>query len=558
MGRPRSEDGTGALSRTDCHPSSDTVGKTGRTMDLTESPAETPSTDRLSRLLDRPLPARQCVLGWVVATMVFFGMVVLLGGPTTSDAQESMYSTWAVQHGDFSCAYPPALSHHVKIYPNYAPGPYVAPLWPLISGGLAAATGLGKALSFPTRAELGPGCSHAYAAMYHWAHPTRVLFSTIGFGYISWFAVLAGAVAVLRAAGRGRTGWEVAGVVLIALLPPGWDALVNEYHPQDLLALGLLLGAVACALRRSWLWSGILIGLAVSSQQFALLALAPLFVVAPGRARWRVALGAAAAWLVVALPFVATSRRAFNAVTLGTGNFPSFGGTWVRFLHLHGTPLVLVSRVLPIVAAIALAWWLLAKLGAQVLEPVPLLSLITVCLSMRLVFEQNMFGYYLMAMAALLILLEVIDGRLRGELLAWVAMILLAYNAIPFGLSYNAVGWGERAWVLLPEIAMAIVLALIIWDAVHRRVRAYLVAWLVVAVCAFGRWPPWTQTLPRWSNAFRPLFHHWTWQIILLPTGIALAAWPLLPYLRRKRGPDDDNGRVPMESTLTEGAPASI
>jgi hypothetical protein len=518
-------------------------------MDLTETSAEGTSTGRLNRLLNRRLPARQCVLGWVVATMVFIGMVVLLGGPTTNDAQESMYSTWAVQHGAFSCAYPPALSRHVKVYPNYAPGPYTAPLWPLISGGLAATTGLGKALPFPTQGELGPGCSNAYAAMYHWAHPTRVLFSTIGFGYLAWFALLAGAVSLLRAAGRGRTGWEVAGVVLVALLPPGWDALMNEYHPQDLLAMGLLLGALACALRRTWLWSGILIGLAVSSQQFALLALAPLFVVAPGRARWRVAIGAAAAWLVVALPFAATSRRTLNAVTIGTGNYPSYGGTWVRFLHLNGTPLVLVSRVLPIVAAIALSWWLFAKLGERVREPVPLVALMTVCLSMRLVFEQNMFGYYFMAMAVLLILLEVIDGRLRGELLAWVAMIVLAYDAIPFGLAYNAVSWGERALILVPEIAMAIVLALIVWDAVHRKVRAYLVAWLVVAIAAFGRWPPWTQTWPRWWNAFRPPFHHWTWQLILLPTGIALAVWPILPYIRGIRRHKDDDSGVSKESS---------
>ena len=503
-------------------------------MDLTDPAVAAPRAQRISRLLDRPLPARQCVLAWVVATIVFIGMVVLLGGPTTNDAQESIYSTWAVQHGDFSCAYPPALSQHVKIYPNYVPGPYTPPLWPLISGGLAAATGMGKALPFPTQSELGPGCSHAYAAMYHWAHPTRVLFSTIGFGYLGWFALLAGAVALLRAAGRGRSGWEAAGVVLIAFLPPGWDALMNEYHPQDLLALGLVLGALACALRRSWLWSGILLGLAVASQQFALLALAPLLIVAPGRARWRVAAGALGAWIVVALPFLTASRRAFNAVTIGTGNFPSYGGTWVRFFHLNGAPLVLVSRILPIVVAMGLAWWLLRRMGSRVLEPVPLMSLMTVSLSLRLVFEQNMFGYYFIAMAVLLVLLEVIDGRLRGELLAWVAMILLAYNAIPFGLSYNAVSWGERAWIVLPEIAMAIVLALIIWDAMRRRCRWYLVAWLVVAVCAFGRWPPWTQTWPGWSNAFRPLFHHWTWQLILLPTGIALAVWPLVSYIRRQ------------------------
>jgi hypothetical protein len=269
-------------------------------------------------------------------------------------------------------------------------------------------------------------------------------------------------------------------------------------------------------------------------------------------------MGAVVAGIVVALPFIATSRHALSAITIGTGNTPSYGGTWVRFLHLSGAPLVLVSRILPIVVAIGLALWLLRRLGAQVLEPVPFVSMMTICISLRLVFEQNMFGYYFTAMAVLLVLLEVIDGRLRGELLAWVAMVLLLYQAFSFGLAYNAVWWGERAAILLPEIAMALALALIIWDAFHRRIRWYMVAWLAVAIAAFGRWPPWTQTWNRWPNAFRPPFHHWTWQLILLPTGIALAVWPVLPYFRGKRGHGADDGRVPLESSRSERATADL
>ena len=98
---------------------------------------------------------------------------------------------------------------------------------------------------------------------------------------------------------------------------------------------------------------------------------------------------------------------------------------------------------------------------------------------------------------------NVIDGRLRGELLAWLAMILLAYQAFPFGLAYNALSWGERAAILLPEVVTALVLALVVWDAFQRRVRWYLVVWLIIAISAFGRWPPWTQTWNGWANPFR-------------------------------------------------------
>ena len=508
------------------------VGKTTPTMDVSP-PASTPRhTSRLGPPLDRPLPNRQCVLGWIVASAIFIGLVATLGGPTTNDANESYYSTWFVAHGDFSCTYSPPLGPNVKLVPSYIPGPYTPPLWPLVSGGLAAVTQIGHALPFPSPSQLGANCAHAYITTYHWAHKTRARYSTIGLGYVTWFVLLAGVIALLRAAGRGRCGWEVAGVVLVALVPSTWMALMNQYHPQDLLAMGLLLAGLALALRRSWAWAGALLGLAVASQQFALLALVPLFVVAPARGRWRLVGGSVAAWGLVALPFVVTSRRALGAITIGTGNSPSYGGTLVRFFHLHGAPLVLVSRVLPLVVAAGLAWWMHRRLGARALEPLPLVSLMAICLTMRLVFEQNMFGYYFMALSVLLILLEIVDGRIRGELVAWLAMVLLVYNPIPFGLAYNAVSWGEHASASLPEIAMVVALGLGVWDAAHRRVRWYLLAWFVIAVCAFGQWPPWSQHRP-WGDAFRPLFHQWSWQLILLPSGIALAAWPLVSFIRR-------------------------
>jgi Glycosyltransferase family 87 len=504
-------------------------------MDVSPPSSRSHSTSRLVRLLNQPLPNRQCVLGWVVATVIFAGLVAGLGGPSTNDAAESVYSTWFIAHGDFACMYPPALANGLehKVVPNYVPGPYTAPLWPLLSGGLAAATHIGSALPFPSSSELGANCSQAYITTYHWAHKTRALYSTIGLGYVAWFVMLAGVVALLRAAGRGRCGWELAGVVLVALVPSAWMALMNEYHPQDLLAMGLVLAGLALALRRSWTWAGVLFGLAVASQQFALLALVPLFVVAPARGRWRLAGGSVAAWVLVALPFVVASRRALSAITIGTGNFPSYGGTLVRYLHLHGDPLILVSRILPLVAAAGVAWWMHRRFGERALEPLPLLSLMAICVSLRLVFEQNMFGYYFLALSVLLILLEIVDGRIRGELVAWITMVLLVYNPVPFGLAYNAVSWGEHAATSLPELATAVVLGLIVWDAAHRRVRWHLLAWFVIAVLALCQWPPWSQQWPSWGNAFRPPFHNWSWQLILLPTGIALAAWPLITSMRR-------------------------
>jgi hypothetical protein len=517
-------------------------------METTKDPVSSTRQRSFARMLDRRLQGRQCVLAWVVATVIFVGMIALLGGPTENDATESAYSTWAVAHGDFACTYPPLPAHGSAFLPSWGPEPNVSPLWPLVSGGFEALTSVGSSQRFPSAAALGTSCAHAYVAMYPWAHNSFALVPTIGFGYLSWCAVLAGVVALIRASGRGRSGWEVAGVILVALTPLVWQPVLDEYHPQDLLAMGLILLGLAFALRRSWICAGVMLGLAVLTQQFALLVLAPLFVIASARNQWRLAVSAVVSGFLVAVPFVTTSTRSWHAIAIGTGNSPSFGGTVVRYLRLHDTGLVLVSRVFPILLAAAFAWWVHRRIGSRCLQPVPFLSLMASCVSLRLVFEQNMFGYYLMALAVLLILLQIVSGRIRGELVAWIAMAVLLYNPVPWGLSFNARSWGTHLAASLPAIGIAIAMALIVWDAVHRRVRWYLLAWFVVAVAAVGEWPP-------WSQSFRPFLHPWMAQLILVPTGVALAVWPLIGILRTPAIPLDDS-RLPLDFAQEELQPA--
>ena len=65
------------------------------------------------------------------------------------------------------------------------------------------------------------------------------------------------------------------------------------------------------------------------------------------------------------------------------------------------------------------------------MDPVPLLALMALSLSLRLVFEQNLYGYYFMAFAVSLVLLDVVGGRIRGQLVAWLGLLTLAYNPFP-------------------------------------------------------------------------------------------------------------------------------
>ena len=256
------------------------------------------------RWLDQPQSGVLCLAGWTLASAIFIGLIALFGGPGQPDAAESLYATWAIAHGNVACAYPPASSHVSNFFLFYVPAPGTPPLWPLISGGLAALVHVGHTVPFPTQQALGANCANAYGGMYHWAQSSVAIFPTIGLGYFSWFFLLAGIISILRASGRGRSGWEAFGVIFIALVPIVWEPLLLFYHPQDLVCLGLALAGAACALRREWIWAGLLVGLAISSQQFSLLVLAPLVVVAPGKDRWRLLGSSAVVVVVLSLPFI--------------------------------------------------------------------------------------------------------------------------------------------------------------------------------------------------------------------------------------------------------------
>jgi hypothetical protein len=463
--------------------------------------------------MDRPLSDRGCIFGWLAATAVFFGWVRLFGGPAYVDAVESVYSTWAIAHGHLACAYPPGTPYHFAGVGH--PIPFIAPLWPLISGGVTALTQIGHSVPFPSSAAMGPHCSTALTAITRWSTRSGALTTTMKVGYLCWFPLMAAVIAVLRASGRGRTRWEPLTLLALTCVPCVLMPLLDDFHPQDLLAMGLVLGGVACARRGYWVWAGALLGLAVTSQQFALLVLAPLFIVAPADRRVRFTWAAIGAGAVIVLPMVAvTSGRALGPVLIGSGNQPSVGGPLVWELHLHGTLLVGVSRVLPIVLAMVLASWAVRRLDSAVLEPVPLLSLVATSLSFRLVFEQNLFGYYFMALAAALLLLDAVRRHFRGQLVAWVALVALAFNPAPWQFQFRA---------YLPPLLLLLVLALLVRDALEGRVRWYLLAWFVLVVAAFAHFPI-TSLPPR-----HPL-PTWLWQLILVPTGLWLAIEPLVSF----------------------------
>jgi Glycosyltransferase family 87 len=496
--------------------------------DRTVPPGVNDVARRISSWLLRPLSTPWCVIGWCLATLLFVGLIALLGGPASNDSYETVFSTWAVQHGQLACAFP--LGDKVT-----------APLYPLVSGGIAAMEQIGHGVPFPSRGALGPDCHQAFLAINTWSLRADAENATIRIGYLSWFVLMAGVVAVLRSIGRGRCGWEPTTLAIVGCLPPVWLCVEGTFHPEDLVAMGLALAAVALARRSSWAWAGVVVALAVLSQQFALLVAAPLFVLAPPGRRLAYTGAAAGTAVAAVLPLSAVSSGdAAHAVLLGTGTTGGVGGTLLWELDLHGTALVALSRFAPILLSLLLAWWVVRRLGPASLEPVALLALVGLSLSFRLTFEQQLFGYYFMALSVALVLLDVAGGRFRATLVGWLATVSMVYLVGSTALDPLRRPGPGVINDLLPLSVMALGVLLF-----AREIRRGAHWWMVACWSAMivGALVVWKQS----DIVGQP--PTWLWQLVLVPLGIALAATPLLGELRRHRAPAS-TGTRPQPSSL--------
>jgi hypothetical protein len=382
---------------------------------------------------------------------VFVGITTLLGGVTQLDALLSTYTSWSIAHGNVACAFPPGSSVDF---------PLTAPLYPVVAGGLAALFHVGHGVPFPNQAALGQSCLHWLAPMTRWANRTHALTVTLRFGYLGWFALAAGIIAVMRSSGRGRNGWEPAVLVAVAFTPPVPTCLEYFFHPQDLLAMGLILLGVSCAQHNKWTWAGVLMGLAFTSQQFALLAAVLLFVLVPAKRRLAFSLSAVTTFAVLVIPLMAlSSGRALRVALTGSGEGGPLTSSLEWELHFTGSVAIDVLRVLPEIAVVVLALWARRRLSNAVMEPVVLLSLLATALALRLVFEGGLYGYYFMASAVAIVLLDFVRRKFRIEVILWLALAALVFSPLRRGhdpLTYGVDMWVWQLVLVPPTVALAI------------------------------------------------------------------------------------------------------
>ena len=198
----------------------------------------------------------------------------------------------------------------------------------------------------------------------------------------------------------------------------------------------------------------------------------------------------------------------------------SVNGTVVWELHLSGSGLLVVSRVLPIALSFLLACWVRGRLGERSLEPVVLLSLIAVCLGLRLVFEETLFSYYFMALVVALVLVDVARGHIRLATVAWIAVVSFVFGVMSqhVRMFYDH-GWSDVAQNVTAVVIIALALSLLARSLLRRKTSDALVSAAVLVA-----------TLVAWDISANPFGYDlpvWFWQIALVLPGLALAARPL-------------------------------
>ena len=186
-------------------------------------------------------------------------------------------------------------------YPNDA-GPAMTALLHANLHAFASAT--------PAMGELSLYLRLPFAALAYLGSPTEM--SIYRWGAVPCVASVAllgvWLARIARSRGTGLVG-QVA-IVAVALFNPMVHSALLLGHPEELLTTSLAVGAIVSAAQRRVILTTVLLGLAIASKQWAVIAMFPVVAVFPGR-RVHVISGAAAIVTAVSLPALLISAPTF-------------------------------------------------------------------------------------------------------------------------------------------------------------------------------------------------------------------------------------------------------
>ena len=360
------------------------------------------------------IPTAVMVVVYLAALGAFVGIVAVRGGPSVGDAYGVTKPATALADGDLHAA---AHDSVLPQPPGYAllTSPLVLAFRPLIGS-----PNWCDARVAPVTRFFLPWCAPAQLATHHWYRSQAVL------GLLAWI-VLALGVHPAPAGGRSRRGGRRGG----ARDRAGGDPGRQRRHRRDVSSPG----PRVCRSQQRGSWPkhcdddgsrpACLFGVAFLCKQFALLPLVAVLVAVPGwRERVRVAVPALVAVGAGVIPFAAADPsatwNALSAVQSG-GVVKLSTGTVLGMTNLPESTKLVIARDGPVVLALVMALWARWRVGDHLLSPVPLIGLTTACLAGRLVTEVWFASYYLLAVSAGLLVLDLARRRLPVASFLWIA-----------------------------------------------------------------------------------------------------------------------------------------
>jgi hypothetical protein len=210
-------------------------------------------------------------------------------------------------------------------------------------------------------------------------------------------------VALLRAFGADADSWpRKLLVVLLAVATPAAMEALDLGHPEEILGAALSVGAVVACIRRKHMWAALLLGCAIATKQWALLAIGPAMLACGRPHWWRVPAAACGIAAVFLSPLVFADHQTFAAATRAAASAPTeplYQSWW--YLFAHNLPGWIAQKTKPLIVLSAIPLTLFAYLrrgGAR--SALPLLALLFL---IRCVFDpQTNYYYHLPFLLALL------------------------------------------------------------------------------------------------------------------------------------------------------------
>jgi uncharacterized membrane protein len=243
-------------------------------------------------------------------------------------------------------------------------------------------------------------------------------------------------------------------VVLLAVASPAATNAVELGHPEEVLCAALSVLAVVAAMRGRFAGAAVLLGLALATKQWAVIALPPTALAVGRPYRWRVAAGAIGLATLLTLPQVLADPSGFASVSqhAATSTNDTFVQSW-WYLIGHTLPGWLARSTHPAIVLAAFSLTVIAyRRGIRAEDALPLLVLLFL---IRCVFDPvDNYYYHLPLLMALLAWDVQLRRRLPYATLA-ATVSLIVTNSFIAGTPASAFYF---AWTAALAVVLVVVL----------------------------------------------------------------------------------------------------